>query len=282
MPVTGRIAAASTAVAGALVLFLAACSSPAPVSLADGAAAGGTTAAAPGESSPAAEPGTELADPTAPPATTAAPTQRATATKKASAKKASASAIASRAATSPKTATSKSASVAAAPKTSVSPSPKPAITRKPPVSPSPSEDGGSGGGSGGSSATAEETSVVELTNAERAKNGCGPLAINATLTTVARAHSKDMAVNKFFDHNSQDGRTPFDRMKAAGYTYSMAAENIAAGQPTAASVVTAWMNSAGHRANILNCKLTQIGVGVYRLSGSPYGVYWTQDFGTPR
>lgn len=124
--------------------------------------------------------------------------------------------------------------------------------------------------------------MVSLTNAERAKAGCGALTINATLTSVARAHSKDMAVNGYFDHNSQDGRTPFQRMSQAGYTYSAAAENIAAGQPTAQAVVTAWMNSAGHRANILNCALTQIGVGVYRASGSPYGVYWTQDFGTPR
>ena len=126
------------------------------------------------------------------------------------------------------------------------------------------------------------TQVVTLTNAERAKAGCGPLAVNATLTAVAQAHSQDMATNNYFDHNSQDGRTPFDRMTAAGYRYSTAAENIAAGQRTPQDVMTAWMNSAGHRANILNCALKQIGVGYATGSSSQYGVYWTQDFGTPR
>ena len=126
------------------------------------------------------------------------------------------------------------------------------------------------------------TQVVTLTNAERAKAGCGPLAVNATLTAVAQAHSQDMATNNYFDHNSQDGRTPFDRMTAAGYRYSTAAENIAAGQRTAQDVMTGWMNSPGHRANILNCALKEIGVGYATGSSSQYGVYWTQDFGTPR
>ena len=126
------------------------------------------------------------------------------------------------------------------------------------------------------------TQVVTLTNAERAKAGCGPLTVNATLTAVAQAHSQDMATNNYFDHNSQDGRTPFDRMTAAGYRYSTAAENIAAGQRTPQDVMTAWMNSPGHRANILNCALKQIGVGYATGSSSQYGVYWTQDFGTPR
>jgi uncharacterized protein YkwD len=122
--------------------------------------------------------------------------------------------------------------------------------------------------------------VVALTNAERAKAGCGPLAVDATLTSVAQAHSQDMASNDYFSHDSQDGRTPFARMTAAGYRYSTAAENIAAGQRTAQDVMTGWMNSPGHKANILNCALTQIGVG--HATGGSYGVYWTQDFGTPR
>jgi uncharacterized protein YkwD len=126
------------------------------------------------------------------------------------------------------------------------------------------------------------TQVVTLTNAERAKAGCGPLTVNATLIAVAQAHSQDMATNNYFDHNSQDGRTPFDRMTAAGYRYSTAAENIAAGQRTPQDVMTAWMNSPGHRANILNCALKQIGVGYATGSSSQYGAYWTQDFGTPR
>lgn len=124
--------------------------------------------------------------------------------------------------------------------------------------------------------------VVTLTNAERAKAGCGPLAVAPILTTVAQAHSQDMATHDYFAHDSQDGRSPFDRMTAAGYRYSTAAENIAAGQRTPQDVVTGWMNSPGHRANILNCALTQIGVGYATATGSTYGTYWTQDFGTPR
>jgi uncharacterized protein YkwD len=121
--------------------------------------------------------------------------------------------------------------------------------------------------------------VLDLTNAQRAQNGCQALTANATLTSVAQAHSADMAARGFFDHINPDGRSPFDRMSAAGYSYSLAAENIAAGQATPAAVVDAWMNSSGHRANILNCKLTELGVG-YATGGS-YGTYWTQDFGTP-
>lgn len=133
---------------------------------------------------------------------------------------------------------------------------------------------------GSSSSSGYLDQVAALTNKERLNAGCPALVVNATLTSVAQAHSEDMAAHNYFDHNSQDGRSPFDRMSAAGYRYSTAAENIAAGQRTPQDVVTAWMNSAGHRANILNCKLTQIGVGY--ATGGQYGSYWTQDFGTPR
>ena len=125
----------------------------------------------------------------------------------------------------------------------------------------------------------DEAQVLELVNKERASAGCRPLMSNPILLAVARAHSKDMAVHGYFDHNSRDGRTPFDRMRAAGYRGSLMGENIAGGQPTPAAVMSAWMHSAGHRANILNCGFTVIGVGVYRLASSPFRVYWTQDFG---
>ncbi|WP_322759156.1 CAP domain-containing protein [Frankia sp. Cr2] len=134
-------------------------------------------------------------------------------------------------------------------------------------------------------AVAEQTSanpasqVVALTNAERAKAGCAPLTVDSRLTAAAQAHSDDMATHNYFSHTSQDGRTPFQRMAAAGYQFSIAAENIAAGQRTPTDVMTGWMNSTGHRENILNCSLKQIGVG-YGTGGN-YGVYWTQDFGTP-
>jgi uncharacterized protein YkwD len=121
--------------------------------------------------------------------------------------------------------------------------------------------------------------VVSLTNLERSKVGCPALAVDPRLTAAAQAHSMDMAVRGYFDHDSPDGRTPFQRIGDAGYPFSIAAENIAAGQRTAPDVITGWMNSADHRANIVNCALTQIGVG-YATGGS-YGTYWTQDFGTP-
>jgi uncharacterized protein YkwD len=127
--------------------------------------------------------------------------------------------------------------------------------------------------------TADEARVLALVNEERASAGCRPLASNAILLSVSRAHSKDMAVNRYFDHNSQGGQTPFDRMRAAGYQGDLMGENIAAGQTTPTAVMDAWMNSPGHRANILNCGFRVVGIGVYRLASSPFGVYWTQDFG---
>ena len=169
--------------------------------------------------------------------------------------------------------TSTTTSKAPAPKTTTSTSAKPAQTS------STSKKPASGTGSSDSGAEAE---VLRLVNAERAKAGCRPVTADATLARVAEAHSKDMAVNAYFDHNSQNGKTPFQRMAAAGYAYSFAAENIAAGQQTPASVMGSWMNSPGHKANILNCDLKELGVGVWTEPGSPYGIYWTQDFGTPR
>jgi len=124
--------------------------------------------------------------------------------------------------------------------------------------------------------------VVRQVNQQRAAAGCGALSVNPTLVTVARAHSAEMStVVDGVKHNSLDGRTPFQRMRDAGYAYSLAAENIAGGQLTASAVMVAWIDSPGHAANILNCQLTQIGVGLYIRPGSQYGTYWTQDFGTP-
>jgi Uncharacterized protein with SCP/PR1 domains len=124
--------------------------------------------------------------------------------------------------------------------------------------------------------TALEGRVLALTNTQRAANGCGPLRGDSRLANAARAHSDDMAANKYFEHNSQDGSTPWDRIKRAGYSQP-GAENIAMGYPTADAVMEGWMNSPGHRANILNCKLVALGVGVH--SGGTGGPWWTQDFG---
>lgn len=130
-------------------------------------------------------------------------------------------------------------------------------------------------------ATGEAGEVVRLTNEQRTANGCPALKVSAALTRSSQGHSENMARQDNMAHEL-DGRSPFDRMTAAGYSYRMAAENIAAGQHTPQDVVTGWMNSPGHRANILNCSLTEIGVGVARNDASRYKIYWTQNFGTPR
>lgn len=119
--------------------------------------------------------------------------------------------------------------------------------------------------------------VLALVNDERAKAGCGSLTTSSALQRAAQGHSADMAANDYFSHDSQDGRSFSDRIRAAGYTGGAIAENIAAGQATASAVMRSWMDSPGHRANILNCSYRHLGVG-YAKGGS-YGYYWTQDFG---
>ena len=121
-----------------------------------------------------------------------------------------------------------------------------------------------------------EKEVVALVNQERAKLGLAPLKDNSQLSNVARTKSEDMVANNYFSHTSPTYGSPFDMMKKFGITYKAAGENIAMGQPTAASVMTAWMNSPGHKANILSANFTEIGVGVAKdKSGA---IYWTQEF----
>lgn len=141
-----------------------------------------------------------------------------------------------------------------------------------------SQGASSGSGISTKGFSAQARQVLQLTNAERAKAGCKSLTASSKLTTAAQAHSADMAAHNYFAHDSQDGTSPFDRMKEAGYNFRAAAENIAYGQTSAASVMDAWMNSPGHKANILNCTYTQIGIGYATRGSTPY---WTQDFGTP-
>jgi uncharacterized protein YkwD len=158
--------------------------------------------------------------------------------------------------------------------------------KSPSVAPTPGTGAAAskGAGSAGSGTpstkglSAQAAQVLALTNQQRAAVGCKPLTASSKLTTAAQAHSADMAKNNYFTHDSQDGTSPFDRIKALGYNFRAAAENIAYGQGTAASVMDAWMNSPGHKANILNCTYTQIGIGYALRSGTPY---WTQDFATP-
>jgi len=124
-----------------------------------------------------------------------------------------------------------------------------------------------------SGANAYEREVIRLVNAERAKYGLAALQEDAALTRTARMKSQDMRDNRYFDHNSPTYGTPFQLMKSQGISYRTAGENIAMGYATPEAVVNAWMNSSGHRANILNSSYTRIGVG-YVESGN----YWTQHF----
>jgi uncharacterized protein YkwD len=127
--------------------------------------------------------------------------------------------------------------------------------------------------------TAFEAEVVDIVNARRAASGCGAISVDPRLTAAARAHSTDMATRGYFDHTSPDGVEFATRITQAGYRWSMAAENIAMGQSSPAEVMDAWMNSEGHRSNILNCRLVHLGVGLaYDGRDRPY---WTQEFATP-
>lgn len=124
-----------------------------------------------------------------------------------------------------------------------------------------------------SSVLSYEKEVVRLVNIERAKNGLSPLTYNWELSRVARYKSQDMRKNNYFSHTSPTYGSPFQMMKSFGITYKTAGENIARGYKTPEAVVNGWMNSSGHRANILNSTFTQIGVG-YEKDGH----YWTQMF----
>ncbi|GAA4375377.1 CAP domain-containing protein [Actinomadura verrucosospora] len=120
--------------------------------------------------------------------------------------------------------------------------------------------------------------VVSLTNAHRASHGLRPLADNPRLTAAAQAYSEDMAVRRFYSHTSPEGTQPWDRARAAGSTHLGIGENIACGQRSPAEVVQGWMDSPGHRANILKPDFTHIGVGFQ--GGGTAGTYWTQLFGS--
>ncbi|CCK25637.1 RNA polymerase ECF-subfamily sigma factor [Streptomyces davaonensis JCM 4913] len=121
--------------------------------------------------------------------------------------------------------------------------------------------------------TSAAAQVLALVNTERQKAGCQPVTLDARLARAAQLHSEDMSKNQYFDHTSQDGRTFADRAAAQGHP-SPGAENIAQGQSTPEAVMESWMNSQGHRENILNCDLTTMGVGVVEDDWT-----WTQVFG---
>ncbi|MET8092858.1 CAP domain-containing protein [Micromonospora sp. NPDC005220] len=139
-----------------------------------------------------------------------------------------------------------------------------------------STSGGSTGSSGSVSAQARE--VVDLVNAERAKAGCKALSIDDKLMTAAQRHSQDQADHQNMSHTGSDGSNAGVRLDRVGYAWRTYGENVAWNQKTPAAVMDAWMNSSGHRANILNCAFTEIGVGI----ASSNGPYWTQVFAAPR
>jgi uncharacterized protein YkwD len=136
-----------------------------------------------------------------------------------------------------------------------------------------------------SAPTSFASRALAQTNSYRSQFNCPPLHENAQLEQAALAHSEDMALHGYFDHNSPSGQTPWDRIHAAGYQFSMAAENIAAGYPTPEAVIDAFFNETppndGHRRNLLNCGLRDVGFAYFYQKGSPYSSYWTQDFATP-
>ena len=118
--------------------------------------------------------------------------------------------------------------------------------------------------------------VLDLVNAERTKRGISALTLDSNLSSVATKKSQDMVNKNYFDHTSPTYGSPFDMMKQFGISYRTAGENIAKGQKTPQEVVTAWMNSEGHRKNILNPNFTNLGVGIAKDSKGT--TYWTQMF----
>lgn len=138
--------------------------------------------------------------------------------------------------------------------------------------------------------TSFEDQVLTLVNQKRAAGAyCGgvpkapttPLTLDTRLRCAARKHSMDMGMKNFFSHTGSNGSTFTQRITNAGYVYTAAGENIAAGQTTPTAVVDGWMKSTGHCNNIMNPNFKHLGVGYSYASGATYRHYWTQDFGRP-
>ena len=134
--------------------------------------------------------------------------------------------------------------------------------------------------------SSEEIAFVKLLNDYRVSNGLQPLLVSDMISEACDRHNSDMGKYRFFDHYTQGsdwfaiGASPWDRMAASGYDYNTyKGENIAAGYGTAASVFQGWKNSPGHNANMLGANYKVLGVSLVYVSGSPYGSYWTTDFG---
>ncbi len=180
---------------------------------------------------------------------------------------------------------SKSPSPSASPSKKATPSKSPRPTKKSVPAPRPSTPSTPSTRTASSTPqpqaapTGDIARVIALVNKERSAAGCGPVSEDPLLDKAALGHSEDMDARDFFDHTNPDGADPGQRITAAGYTWSTYGENIAMGQQTPEAVMESWMNSPGHRANILNCSFKDIGVGVHKASGGPW---WTQNFGAKR
>ncbi|MFJ9697650.1 CAP domain-containing protein [Kitasatospora sp. NPDC101183] len=196
--------------------------------------------------------------------------------------------------TGPGTTATPSATAPASPTASATPTPTASATTAPAsASARPSATAAKAGGAGAAQRAASGApaapagggaspgfaqQVLDLVNVERSKAGCGPVTADSRLAGAAQSHSDDMADRNYFDHASPEGEHADHRIEAVGYRWSTWGENIARGQKDPAAVMDAWMNSPGHRANILNCAFKQLGVGVRTGSGGPW---WTQVFATP-
>ncbi len=130
--------------------------------------------------------------------------------------------------------------------------------------------------------TSFEGELLKLTNIERQKVGLAPLRLSSRLTRSAQSHASDMAKNNYFSHTGRNGSTISNRATATGYNFSFLGENIAAGRATPEGTIRQWMNSPGHRANILKREFTEIGFGYANSPSSRYQNYWVQVFGTPQ
>ncbi|MBV6459661.1 MAG: hypothetical protein HONBIEJF_02812 [Fimbriimonadaceae bacterium] len=119
--------------------------------------------------------------------------------------------------------------------------------------------------------------VVELMNHERVKHGLPPVKASTELMRAAQVHAKSLSTDQFFDHSDQQGKSAGDRAKDAGYRWTLIAENIAAGQDSPAEVMNTWMNSPKHRANILNARVMEVGVGYITDRERRYDHYWVMD-----
>lgn len=183
---------------------------------------------------------------------------------------------------------SATASLGAKPSAKPSPSatktsarPKPSTTKKTKrPSPAPAKTTKTSAPSGGGgSVSNRETEVIRLVNVERNKAGCGALTGESRLHAAAQKHSDLQAEKETMSHQLPGEPSMGDRVTAQGYRWGSVAENVAAGYTTAASVMDGWMNSPGHKANILNCRYKHIGVGVKKSAKGT--LYWTQNFASP-